>query len=151
MLRDVNKGLGSPLAEQTLNDVFDLAWPKLEAQLSALPKPETTVPPKRSLEDMVAQIMDTSRTTAKVGQELQEQVAHVQRVLDRAPFGDNMMSLLQANVDLFPSKVEWGNVASFRGSLKDMAGPNRNNEAEKDQEGQKGNEEFRLPSSKKKK
>ncbi len=132
MLQDMNKCLGSPLAEQTLNDAFDLAWPKLEAQLSVLPKLETTVPPKRSVEDMVAEIMDTSRAAARVSQELQEQVAHVQQVLDRAPFGDYMMSM-------FTPKIESGNFVAFRplGSL--MADPNRSNEAEKDKEDQKDN------------
>jgi hypothetical protein len=58
-----------------LNDLKGVA---LEAQLSSLREPETAVPPKRSLEDMVAEIMDTSRAAAKTGQELQGQVANVQ-------------------------------------------------------------------------
>jgi hypothetical protein len=65
MLQDVNKALGLPISEQTLNDVFDLAWPKLDAALTSMPKPETAVPPKRSLEDMVAEILELSRAAAK--------------------------------------------------------------------------------------
>lgn len=92
MLQDVNKGLGSPLAEKTLNDMFDLVWPNLATQLSSLPAPKTAVPPKRELPDIVAEILDVSRVAARTGQELQEQVAQVKRILDRAPFGDYMMS-----------------------------------------------------------
>jgi len=53
-------------------------------------------------------------------------------VLDRAPFGDYMMSM-------FTPKIESGNFVAFRplGSL--MADPNRSNEAEKDKEDQKDN------------
>ncbi|SRR6266550_399781 len=88
MLQDVNKSLGSPVAEQPLNNLFDLAWPKLQEQLSALPGPETKVPPKRELADMVAEILDVSRGAAKTGQVLQEQVSHVQDVLSHAPFAN---------------------------------------------------------------
>jgi hypothetical protein len=115
-----------------LNDLKGVA---LEAQLSSLPEPETTVPPKRSLEDMVAEIMDTSRAAAKTGQELQGQVANVQRVLVRAPFGDYMMSLFT------PTQLERNNVgvAGPTGLLKEMAdlNPNPNTKAKKDQENQK--------------
>jgi hypothetical protein len=153
MLLDVNKGLGSPLAEPILKDAFDLAWPKFAAKLSTLPAPETSVPPKRSLEDMVAEIMDTSRAAAKTGQELQEQVADVQRVLDRAPFGDTMMSLLaQPGISFAQPGVSFNfGAARPTGFLKDMmARPKGDNEGEKDQEGQDGKEGFRLPSRKKK-
>jgi len=101
MLQDVNKSLGSPVAEQTLNNVFDLAWPKLAAQLSALPGPETKVPPKRELEDMVAEILDASRAAARTGQALQEQFAQfakVERALDRVPLDDRIMSFLASDV-----------------------------------------------------
>ena len=129
MLQDVNKGLGSPLTEKTLNDVFDLAWPMLAAQLSTLPKPETAVPPKRELAEIVAEILDVSRVAARTGQELQEQVAHVKRVLDRAPFGDYMMSLLAQQPSL---SFSLGGARPMT-SLKNLAGLNQENEAEKDQ------------------
>lgn len=71
MLQDINKTLGSPVLEQNLAAVFDAMWPTLEAALSSMPKPETDVPPKRSLEDMVAEILELSRAEAKVRSQAQ--------------------------------------------------------------------------------
>jgi hypothetical protein len=65
MLQDVNKALGLPISEQTLNDVFDLAWPKLLSALDSMPEPETAAPPKRTVEDMFGEIISLLRGEAK--------------------------------------------------------------------------------------
>lgn len=74
MIQDMNKSLGSPVTESTLNGVFDALWAQLEAQLLALPEPESKVPPKRSVDDMVAEILDTTRALAKSSQSLQDEI-----------------------------------------------------------------------------
>ena len=99
LLHNVNAALGSPVPELTLSDVFDLAWSRLEGQLSSLPKPEMQLPPKRSADEMVAEILDASRAAAKSGQAVEEQVAQIKKILDRAPFGDYAMSTLTASYE----------------------------------------------------
>jgi PD-(D/E)XK nuclease superfamily len=69
MLQNINGSLGSTVSEKTLNGVFEALWPKLEHELSTMPKPATAAPPKRSLEDMVAEILELSRAGAKVRNE----------------------------------------------------------------------------------
>jgi hypothetical protein len=91
MLQSINKAIGSPLAEHTLNGVFDALWPMLEAKLSALPEPETNVPPKRNLEDMISEVLDLSRTAAKS----RESVEFMERYL---PTLEVLMRVLEANV-----------------------------------------------------
>jgi hypothetical protein len=54
------------------------------------------LPPKRSADEMVAEILDASRAAAKSGQAVEEQVAQIKKILDRAPFGDYGMSTLTA-------------------------------------------------------
>jgi hypothetical protein len=65
MLRSINKAIGSPLLESILDDVFDSLWPKLETKLASIPEPDTSVPPKRDLAEMVSEILDLSRDAAK--------------------------------------------------------------------------------------
>jgi hypothetical protein len=62
LMQTLNKGLGSPVADAHLNASFDALWPKLKEVLDSMPKPEADVPPKRSLDDMVAEILEISRT-----------------------------------------------------------------------------------------
>lgn len=75
MLQDINRALGSPVSEQTLGDVFDLAWPKLEAKLTRLPDHESPIPPKRETEDMVAEILELVRAEANLNRTQKEAYA----------------------------------------------------------------------------
>jgi hypothetical protein len=65
MTKIINKALGHPIQDQTLASAFEMAWPKLEKSLLSLPQPETVVPPKRLLEDMVRELLDIARADAK--------------------------------------------------------------------------------------
>jgi hypothetical protein len=65
LVHTLNKGLGSPVTEPHLNGTFDALWPRLEGALASMPKSETAAPPKRSIQDMVAEILELSRTAAK--------------------------------------------------------------------------------------
>lgn len=80
MLQDINRALGSPVSEQTLGDVFDLAWPKLEAKLTRLPAHESPIPPKRETEDMVAEILELVRAEANNRREKETYAAMVQKL-----------------------------------------------------------------------
>ncbi|HWY54261.1 MAG TPA: hypothetical protein VNZ03_07345 [Terriglobales bacterium] len=87
MLQNINGSLGSTVSEKTLNGVFEALWPKLEHELSTMPKPATAAPPKRSLEDMVAEILELSRAGAKARNETDLQ-ADIRRQLAAAFYGE---------------------------------------------------------------
>lgn len=54
----------NPVLEHDLDELFDAMWPKLEIRLATLPRPEETLPAKRTTEDMVAEILEIVRTDA---------------------------------------------------------------------------------------
>jgi hypothetical protein len=65
MLQDVNKALGLPISERTLDDTFDLAWPKFAAALASMPEPVGTAPPRRTVDDMFGEILNLVRNQSK--------------------------------------------------------------------------------------
>ena|SRR2546421_838966 len=94
LIQDVNVALGSAVHEPTLNELFDLAWPKLEAQLGSLPEPEREVPPRRQNADMIEEILNLSRAAAKS----RESVERLDRYM---PTFEILMRLLESNIGSF--------------------------------------------------
>lgn len=68
LIQDVGKTLDSPVVGPTLDGVFEALWPTLEEKLASMPKEPSSTPPKRSLEDMVAEILKLTRLSAREGQ-----------------------------------------------------------------------------------
>lgn len=65
LIHTINKVVSSsPLPQATLDGLFDKLWPDLEAHLQNLPNAERAAPPKRGLEEMVAEILDLTRASA---------------------------------------------------------------------------------------
>lgn len=107
MLQSINKTIGSTLSEHTLDDVFDALWPKLEAKLSSLPEPETHVPPKRDLNEMISEVLNLSRAAAQSRESIQ--------FMDRyIPTLEMLMRLIEANVSTIgsPPVLPTGNLAA---------------------------------------
>ena len=89
---NVNAAPGLPPAPEANPQRRILTWHGrgLEGQLSSLPKPEMQLPPKRSADETVAETLDSSAgPQRKSGQAVEEQVAQIKKILDRAPFGDD--------------------------------------------------------------
>jgi hypothetical protein len=61
LVHTVNRHLDVAVPEPGLDELFDMMWPKLEAKLAALPKPSGAAPPKRPVEDMVAEVLELTR------------------------------------------------------------------------------------------
>jgi hypothetical protein len=78
MLDNINGSLEANVAEKTLNSVFEALRPKLDEQLTSMPKPETAAPAKREMDDMVAEILALGREGARYRVDDQ-----VQRALER--------------------------------------------------------------------
>ena len=63
LVRTINKAISEdePIPEKTLDAVFERLWPDLESKINALPAASKAVA-KRPLEDMVAEILEFTRT-----------------------------------------------------------------------------------------
>jgi hypothetical protein len=62
LVRSINASLGGPpVPENALKELFDAMWPKLDGELKAIPSTATGIPPKRSSEDMIEEILGRVR------------------------------------------------------------------------------------------
>jgi|SRR6516165_4051811 hypothetical protein len=61
LVHAVNYALSETVPKENLNDLFDAMWKRLETTLASLPQPEETVPTKRPIEEMVAEILEIVR------------------------------------------------------------------------------------------
>jgi len=52
----------TPIPENDLDELFVAMWPKFERRLATLPAPEENAPARRTVEDMVAEILEIVRT-----------------------------------------------------------------------------------------
>jgi hypothetical protein len=64
LVQTINKAVGEddPLPEKTLNEIFDRFWPVLEEKIKLVPKAPAGLAPKRSVEDMLAEVLDFTRS-----------------------------------------------------------------------------------------
>jgi hypothetical protein len=60
----INRHLDATVPEPDLDQLFDMMWPKLEAKLKALPS--GAAPPKRPVEEMVAEVLELARAMTPV-------------------------------------------------------------------------------------
>ncbi len=54
----------SPIPELNLNSIFDAMWPKLDEKLRTMPEADEDVVAKRSVDEMIAEILEISRAEA---------------------------------------------------------------------------------------
>src|SRR6266481_990168 len=76
MIQDINKYLGSPVSELHLNGTFIALWPRLEVELASLPAPESAIPAKRLVDDIVAEILEQTRSMAT----MREAIAYLEAI-----------------------------------------------------------------------
>lgn len=66
LIHTINKHLDvTPVPDLSLDTVFAKMWDDLEQKLSALPAPPGTLPPPRSTDEMIVEILELSRATAQ--------------------------------------------------------------------------------------
>jgi hypothetical protein len=71
MLKSINKAVSDdPVPDGALEKLFEKMWPELENSIKTMPAPDSAVPEKRSLESMVAEVLDMMR--AEQGRKEQE-------------------------------------------------------------------------------
>jgi hypothetical protein len=61
LLLSLNKQLDKPLPEPDVRALFDATWPPVRAKLDAIPPPAQPINTDRSVEEMVAELLDLSR------------------------------------------------------------------------------------------
>ncbi len=65
LVQTINRAVSEdPVKHEYLDELFDAMWPKLDKVLSDLPRSEPGAEPRRSLEDMVAEILEINRADA---------------------------------------------------------------------------------------
>ncbi|HKM83155.1 MAG TPA: toll/interleukin-1 receptor domain-containing protein [Candidatus Acidoferrum sp.] len=65
----------APLAESTLNATFEKWWPDLDEKLKALPTPSGAPPVRRGTDDMIAEVLELTRTIVPAIREISEQAS----------------------------------------------------------------------------
>jgi hypothetical protein len=76
LIGTINKHLDvTPVQESRLDTLFERMWPDLEQSLTALPTPSGGPPPARSTNEMVAEILELSRTMAPNIQDISREAA----------------------------------------------------------------------------
>jgi uncharacterized small protein (DUF1192 family) len=53
-----------PVPESSLDEIFDAMWPKLEEKLKKMPEAEEDVVAKRSVDEMITEILEINRAEA---------------------------------------------------------------------------------------
>jgi hypothetical protein len=94
LVRTINGAVGAdPVPQQNLDRIFERMWPDLEQKLRSMPISDAVIATKRSLEDVVAEVLEIARAEADSMKWVQAQILHIESVLNRAPFGDYAFSM----------------------------------------------------------
>jgi hypothetical protein len=80
----------TPVLENRLDTIFDKMWPDLDQKLKALPAPSSAPPPRRSTDEMVAEILELSRVMAPEIMEIKDEIDYTRR---RIFFGEPLRSV----------------------------------------------------------
>lgn len=88
LVRTINKAVSDkPVPEVDLDYLFDLVWPDLESTLKTLPSSRVATP-KRSTDDMVAELLEIARGEVNYREAIQGQISRLENtLLHRAAFG----------------------------------------------------------------
>lgn len=60
LLTSLNRAMSSPIDDAALGEIFEVWWPRLELKIAEIPASFTT-PPKRSTEEILAELLELSR------------------------------------------------------------------------------------------
>ncbi len=67
LIRTINSSISDdPVSDPNLNTIFEKMWPELEKTIQNLPSPGELIEAKRSLDEMLAEILELSRATANI-------------------------------------------------------------------------------------
>ncbi len=65
LVRTINRVVSEdPISDESLDEVFEAMWPKLESRLESLPAPVNPIPAKRPSDEIMAEILELVRAQA---------------------------------------------------------------------------------------
>lgn len=106
LVSTINKAISDPpVPESNLSLVFDALWSQLEEKLKAIPRAEEVAATKRSVEDIVAEILEISRAEANNRKSLEGQVSNIETILSRSPYGNLNWELGKGDAGIFGSTI----------------------------------------------
>ena len=79
LIGTINRAVGGPLSGEQLDTLFEQMWPRLEAKLSAIRPAEEIAGPERTQPEMVAEILELSRSAASSGASSAEKLSELLR------------------------------------------------------------------------
>jgi hypothetical protein len=117
LLQTINNAVTEdPILDENLDRVFNALWPDLEDILKKLPPADQAAPAKRTMEDMVAEILEFARAEAN-----RRKVDDLDRLMRSAPAVPSEHGLEGAGLAAIKAKVY--NQSNFLGScLEHMSG-----------------------------
>lgn len=84
LVRTINRAISEdPVPEGNLDRLFERMWPDLEKKLSELPQSEVAAAPKRTVNDMVTEILEIARREANYRETIREGVDEIRRDVHR--------------------------------------------------------------------
>ena len=132
LVHTINKHLDAdPVPETGLNSLFDKMWPELEDKLKELPQPPGAPPPKRPLEEMVAEVLELTRAMTPQILGLARDVEHERRTAEvmaafqADPYAPGVTGLLK---DMLGTDDPGSNVSLAQRALQEEAEERRRKE-----------------------
>lgn len=82
LLRTINTALGpDPIPESNLARLFERMWPDLEQKLAIMPSSGQIAAPKRSVEDMVTELLELARADVNTAKSMREDFARLKQLV----------------------------------------------------------------------
>jgi hypothetical protein len=113
LIHTINKavGEGNPLPDKTLDAAFDGMWPVLDEKLKSFPPAPLTHAPKRKMEDMLAEILEFTRSETN-----RREVYEEWRSLR------NENAYLKSAMGMLSDDINTGGLRNLRRTLADLSG-----------------------------
>jgi hypothetical protein len=92
LINTINSALGpNPVPNDILERAFEGWWPRFEKEIAGLPAVGAVDAFRRSSEDILSEVLETTRAQANLARAMQTQLTHVETILDRTSFADTGM------------------------------------------------------------
>lgn len=90
----INRALDAePVPKSNLDALFEAVWPLLEKQLAVLPSPDQLIDSTRSLDDMVAEVLDLTRAAANRRKDSEWMEQYAPQLRELFPFLASMLTV----------------------------------------------------------
>lgn len=86
LLGTINRATSAdPLSEPNLDHIFERMWPEMEEKLARMPEADGATVPRRTAEDILAEILEIARAGASDREAIRAQIARIDGALSQTP------------------------------------------------------------------